>query len=139
MAKLHAEQAAEAATRAEVAALSAELEQYEGWIADTLEGGGVYRLSKALIEERDRRAALERETSALRSKLAVVSSHVNGLTEHAAREPPQAVQARAADDALRHLNRLREISADAAADAASAQAALSNFVPAPVNEAPSAE
>jgi hypothetical protein len=108
--KLRTEEAAEAAIAAETAALQAELEQYRGWISETREGGSAYRLSKALVEERERRCALEKELGALRSRLSELYGQLQHAVKAAKSETPQQTQARAADEALVHLTRLRQLS-----------------------------
>ena len=92
------EKAAEEAARAESGVLAAEIQQYRSWIAEERQGGGAYRLSKALHEERDRRAALEEQVRSLKSSLSKQSELVKGLVRQATSEQPAARQARVADE-----------------------------------------
>ena len=97
-ARLEAEEAAEAAVRAESAALQAEIRQYRGWITEEIEGGANYRLSKALHEERDRRTMLEEEVRRLKVHLTGLGGQLKDFVRQATLETPQAVQYRAADE-----------------------------------------
>ena len=102
------EEAATTAVRGETAALQAELEQYEGWLSGELEGGAAYRMSKELHDEHEKRTSAEAEVTALRTKLATMSTHLQALVQQS-RNLPQTQQARAADDALAHLALLRDV------------------------------
>lgn len=105
----------------EAATLRAEIEQYHGWIAEEIEGGAAYRLGKALVEERERRTALEGEVASLHARLASMSDVLQALVARARREPPLVTQARAADGALSALERLRQLTEPASHAAADAQ------------------
>jgi hypothetical protein len=113
-AKLATEEAEEALVRAETDALRAELHQYNGWLAEELEGGYAFRLSKELHETRERRAGLEEEVALLKSHLSDLSGQVQELVRQAAGETMEQQQTRAATEALSALERLRRISAGAA-------------------------
>ena len=94
-ARLEAEEAAEAAVRAESRALEAEVSQYRGWISEELEGGAAYRLSKNLHDERDRCVALEEQVRGLKLHLAEMATELRALVQHAEQEPAEVVQQRA--------------------------------------------
>ena len=102
------EHAAQETAEAESAVLRAEIAQYPGWIDESLDGGAAYRLSKALADERERRMMLENEVATLRERLASASSQLKSLMHHATTMPQQQ-QARAAEDALTYLSRVREL------------------------------
>lgn len=108
-ADIAAEDAAAAACDAEADALRAEIAQFHGWADETVPGGGAYRLSKAVVEERDRRELLEIEVVRLRERLKTISVHLRELSTQAAEEPPASVLAARADEALSMLERVREI------------------------------
>ena len=97
-ARLEAEEAAEAAVRAESRALEAEVSQYRGWISEELEGGAAYRLSKNLHDERDRCVALEEQVRGLKLHLAEMATELRALVQHAEQEPAEVVQQRAAHE-----------------------------------------
>ena len=109
-ARLLAEEVAETAAQAETMSLQAEIKQYRGWISEELDGGGAYRLSKSLVDERDRRSALEEQVKVLRGNLFSVAGTLKHLVQRAGEDPPAVVQARAADAALSALERLRAVS-----------------------------
>ena len=109
--KLDAELAREAAARKESQSLLAEFAQYQGWINEDIEGGGAYRLSKDLVEERERRAALEKEVSSLKGRLSELSGTLQDLVRQAKMPTPAATQAKAADDALSNLKKLKALCA----------------------------
>ena len=100
-ARLEAEEAAEAAVRAESRALEAEVGQYRGWISEELEGGAAYRLSKGVHDERDRCAALEEQVRALKHHLADMAAELRLLVQQAEQDPAEVVQHRAADEVRR--------------------------------------
>ena len=109
--KLDDEVAAEGALRKESQTLLAEFAQYQGWINEDIEGGSTYRLSKDLVEERERRDTLESEISVLRSTLSQLSGTLQELVKQAKMETPAATQARAANEALNNLARLKALCA----------------------------
>ena len=116
-----AEEESEAAVRREIAVLQAELQQYRGWISEEREGGTAYRLSKALAEERERNMVLERGVAGLRGRLAEMSTHLSRL-QQSIHDSPAAQQARAADEALQQLSRLRKLSVATVSSAAGSEA-----------------
>ena len=104
------ERAAEEASQAESTVLQAEIAQYRGWISEEIEGGGAYRLNKALADERERRSALENEVAMLKQRLSGASAQLKSLV-HQATTTPQVQQARAAEEALQHLSKMRQLGA----------------------------
>lgn len=116
-AQLATEDAAEGLVLAETEALRAELQQYHGWLAEEVEGGYPYRLSKELHEERQQRVGLEEEVASLKAHLSGLAAQVQELARQARGETVEQQQARAANEALTALERLRRISAGAVAAA----------------------
>ena len=108
------EDTARAAVEEESDALRAEIDQYRGWLSGEREGGSAYRMSKAIQDERERRAMLEGELGSLRERLSSASVSLARL-QHLGRETPEAQQARAAESALAQLARLHQLSLASAA------------------------
>ena len=79
--ELAAEDVARAAAAEELGALSSELATFEGWASGELHDGEAYRLSRAIVDERDRRLLLEQEVAALRTRLAAIGKSVGHLVD----------------------------------------------------------
>lgn len=109
-AKLHAEEAAEAAAHAETDMLRAELQQYRGWINEEIEGGHAFRLSKSLHEERERRGEIEQQVASLKTKFSLLAGELKEMMRKITAETPEQHQIRAADEALSALEKLKRIS-----------------------------
>jgi hypothetical protein len=93
----------------EASAIRAEINQFHGWLSGELEGGAAYRMSKAIQDERERRAMLEGELHLLRTRLTEASASLGRLQElH--NNNPSAQQFRAAEGALKQLQRLHALS-----------------------------
>jgi len=93
----------------EASAIRAEIDQFHGWLSGELEGGAAYRTSKAIQDERERRAMLEGELHLLRNRLTEASASLGRLQElH--NNNPSAQQFRAAEGALKQLQRLHALS-----------------------------
>lgn len=101
-------------------ALRAEIAQYRGWLDGEL-GGSSYRMSKAIHDERERRAMLEGELGLLRERLASASASLARLQNLGQNSAP-AQQARAADGALAQLKRLHDLSSQKALTEAPSEA-----------------
>ena len=109
-ARLRHEEAAEALAKAETEALRAELQQYQDWLAEEIEGGVGFRLSKQLHEERDQTGSLERDVLNLKGHLARLSERMVELRRVVTQETPEQQQTTAAEAALSALERLQRIS-----------------------------
>ena len=109
-AELAAEDAARAAIAEELGTLSSELTMYECWASGELHDGEAYRVSRAIVEERDRRLLLEQEVAALRERLAAIGNSVNHLVV-ARQERDTAVVGSAADAALVLTAHIKQIGA----------------------------
>ena len=114
VARLRAEEAAEAAAIAETEIIQAELEQYNGWMEERLEGGANYIMSKQLHEERNRRSSLADVVADLRGRLVGLSGDLQVLVGES-QETLEQRQVRAADEALSALERLQRINEAATA------------------------
>ena len=76
---LDEEQARNAAVRAEIDALRAEIKQHQGLLSGALEGGEAMRATKKLIEEQERREALNQQVETLKEKMNTIGGAVKQL------------------------------------------------------------
>ena len=108
--ELEREEAATVLLERELGSMEDEAANYSRWLGQDAAGGEAFRMSKALVEERDRRVLLEQECAALRSKLTAVSTMVRKLTEQreeAQRREQETGLEASTTQALEHLARLR--------------------------------
>ena len=101
------------AMHAEQSSLAAELDMYNAWLDPGSSEGERYRLNKAVVEERDRRLALETEARALRAKIGDLGRKVRAIQRE--REAAEGQRVRAIEDgvagALQQLSMLQNIDA----------------------------
>ena len=104
-----AEDAAASTARGTSGALRAEIAQFHGWVSGEHQGGGAYRLSRQLHEERDRRLLLESEVGLLRDRLGAIGKHVATLSHVNSGPTPASTLAAHTTDALLGLGRLEDL------------------------------
>ena len=103
-------EAAHAELQLEVATLSTEIQQYQGWLDYSIAGGEAFRTSKALVDEQDRQLIVEAELAALRNKLSSLSAVVGALSKERLErvEAPSSLDTAAASETLEQIRTLIE-------------------------------